>query len=55
MTNSKKLQLAIIEQGRKKSWVAKRLGISRPTLDKRIENNSFTDSEIMRLHELQLL
>jgi hypothetical protein len=47
--------LAIKEQGRKKSWIAEQLGLSRPTLDKRIDGNSFTDIEINRLQELQLL
>lgn len=55
MTNSIKLQISIKEQGRKKSWIADQLGISRPTLDKRMEGNNFTDAEINRLQELQLL
>ena len=52
---SKELQQTIIDQGRKKKWIAKQLGISRPTLDSRIRDNSFTDAEINRLKELQLV
>ena len=55
MTTAKKLQETIIEQGRKKTWVAQQLGISRPTLDARLKDNSFTSIEINRLQELQLV
>jgi len=55
MKTSDKLRLAITDQGRKKNWIAEQLGISRPTLDARLRDNSFTDAEINRLDELQLL
>jgi len=49
------LEQTIINEGRKKKWIAIQLGMSRPTLDSRIKDNSFTDSEINRLKELQLI
>ena len=55
MKIAKQLEKTIIAGGRKKKWVAQQLGISRPTLDSRIKDNSFTDIEISRLKELQLI
>lgn len=55
MKTSDKLTKTIKDQGRKKTWIAEQLGISRPTLDARIKDNSFTDMEINRLQELQLV
>ena len=55
MKISTELERTIKEQGRKKIWIAKQLGISRPTLDSRIKDNSWTDAEINRLQELQLI
>jgi len=55
MKTSDKLRLTIIDQGRKKNWIADQLGISRPTLDARLRDNSFTTIEINRLQELQLV
>jgi len=55
MKTSDKLKTTIKTQGRKKNWIATQLGISRPTLDSRMRDNSFTDAEINRLGELQLI
>lgn len=46
---------SIKAQGRKKIWVAKQLSISRPTLDRKLEDNSFTPEETTKLRELGLV
>ena len=46
---------SIKKQGRKKLWVAEQLGIARPTLDKKLKDNSFTVEETAKLKELGLV
>ena len=48
MTTAKKVSDALIEQGRKKNWLASKLGIGRPTLDKKLQDNYWTVEEIMK-------
>ena len=55
MTTSMKVKKAIESQGRKKNWLAVELGISRPTLDRRLQDNYWTAGEILRLQALGLL
>ena len=55
MTTSVKVKQAIVEQGRKKNWLAKELGMSRPHLDRRLQDNYWTAIEITRLQRLGLL
>lgn len=38
-----------------KQWLAKQLGVSRPTLNERFRDNTWTDPEISKLRELGLL
>lgn len=52
---SDKVKFALSNQGRKKTWLADQLGISRPTLDNRLKDNSFLIGEIMKLQELGIL
>lgn len=55
MLTKNKLKESIKSQGRKKSWIAEQLGISRPTLNNKLEDNSFTPEEERKLRELQLI
>ena len=55
MLTKTKLQESIKSQGRKKTWIAEQLGISRPTLDRKLNDNSFTSEEKAQLRELQLI
>lgn len=50
-----KVIFALKDQGRKKTWLAEQLGISRPTLDNRLKDNTFAIGEIMKLQELGIL
>lgn len=50
-----KLQESIKKQGRKKNWIAEQLNISRPTLDRKLNDNSFTSEEKQKLSDLQLV
>lgn len=52
MKTSQKLEKYIKERGIKKGWLADYLGMSRPTLNLRIEDNSFTVDEIEKLKKL---
>ena len=51
-TISQKVDRAILEQGRKKTWVCEKLGISMPTLNSRMLNNDWSFSEIIALKYL---
>jgi len=55
MTTSAKVKQAIIEQGRKKNWLAEQLGMSRPSLDKKLNDNFWTTNDITRLQNLGLI
>ena len=52
MKNSTKLIKYMQERGVKKGWIASYLGISRPTLRTRLDENSFTVDDIAKLKEL---
>jgi hypothetical protein len=52
MTISQKLLIFIQDRGIKKGWIADYLGISRPTLNQRITDNSWTVGEVVKLNEL---
>lgn len=55
ITNSKKVELALKEQGRNKSWLALKLGISRPSLYARIKDNSWLSEDIIKLKTIGLI
>ena len=50
ITTAKKVEFALKEQGRKKVWLAEQLQISRPTLDAKLKDNTFTIKEIIYLN-----
>ena len=50
ITIAKKVEFALKEQGRKKIWLAEKLEISRPTLDAKLKDNTFTTKEIIYLN-----
>ena len=52
LTAAKKVEFALKEQGRKKIWLAEKLGISRPTLDAKLKDNTFTINEIVILNTI---
>ena len=52
---SEKVRNALIRQGRKKNWLADQLKISRPTLDERLESNTWLIGEITILMQLGIL
>lgn len=49
LTTARKVEFYLKDQGRKKTWLSEQLGVSRPTLDKKLRDNSFSDDEIARL------
>ncbi len=57
MTFSDKVLLYIARNRKEmsKSKLADELQISRPTLDKRLQNNSFEDTDIRKLRQLGIL
>ena len=55
MTTSCKVLAAIESQGRKKTWIASILGISRPNLDKRLKDNFWNDGQIRLLKEYGII
>jgi DNA-binding NtrC family response regulator len=55
ITTSKKVEFALKEQGRNKTWLARQLSLTRPTLYDRLDSNSFTDSEILKLRAIGLI
>ena len=55
MTTSDKIIGAIEKQGRKKTWLAEQLQVSRPTLDARLNDDNWNAIEITRLKQLGLL
>jgi len=52
ITTAKKVEFALKEQGRKKIWLAEKLEISRPTLDAKLKDNTFTVNEVYILKSL---
>ena len=55
MTTSEKVKNAIEKQGRKKTWLADNLELSRPTLDNRLSNDNWQPEDITRLKSLGLI
>lgn len=55
ITISKKVELALKNQGRNKSWLAIQLGISRPSLYQRLSDNIWHDSEVRKLKTIGLI
>lgn len=55
ITTSKKVELELIEQGRSKTWLASQLGISRPVLYKRLNDNFWMPREIIKLKSIGLI
>ncbi len=55
LTTSKKVELIIKEQGRKKTWLAKELGITRQKLDSNLSDNFWTVGDIIKLKSLKLI
>lgn len=55
ITTSKKVELALKEQGRNKSWLAIQLGISRPILYQRLSDNLWQSIEINKLKSIGLI
>lgn len=52
---SEKVKNQLQTQGRNKSWLADQLGISRPTLYERLEDNCWLPSEIIKLKQLGVI
>lgn len=55
ITTSKKVELALKEQGRNKSWLAIQLDMSRPTLYQRFKDNFWSTSDIIKLQSIGLI
>lgn len=55
LKTSDRVRFALRNQGRKKTWLAEQLGISRPTLDNRLKDNSFLIGEVLKLQELGII
>ena len=52
ITTATKVIFALKNQGRKKKWLAEKLEISRPTLNARLKDNTFTINEVYMLSSL---
>lgn len=52
---NKIVEKAIKEQGRSKTWLAEALNISRPTLDRKLKNNTFKLEEVVKLKNLNVV
>lgn len=55
MKTSDKVIGAIEKQGRKKTWLAEQLRLSRPTLDARLNNDNWDADDITRLKQLGII
>ena len=55
ITTSDKVKKAIVNQGRKKTWIADKLQLSSPTLDLRLEENTWPPEDIIRLTPIGIL
>jgi len=55
LTTAKKVEFALKDQGRNKSWLANQLGFSRPVLYDRLRNNAWEPREIEKLQSLGLI
>jgi len=55
LNKGKKVELKLKDQGRNKTWLAKKLGISRPSLYQRLKDGYWTNYELYKLKELGLL
>ncbi len=49
---SQKVLASLKEQGRSKSWLYGKLGMTAPTLDKRLKSNGWKVSELIQLQDL---
>ena len=52
---SEKVKQQLHRQGRNKSWLAEKLGMSRPTLYERLDDNCWLPSEIIKLKQLGVI
>lgn len=52
MTVSEYIEQTITEQGRQKTWLAEKLGITKQVLNYKFTNNSFTAEELITLGKL---
>ena len=52
---SEKVKQQLHIQGRNKSWLAEKLGMSRPTLYERLDDNCWLPSEIIKLKQLGVI
>jgi len=55
LTTAKKVEFALKDQGRNKSWLAEQLGVSRPVLYQRLKDNAWNAHEIIKLKTIGLL
>lgn len=55
MNTSQKVEFALKDQGRSKTWLAEKLGISRPTLYQKLKDNFWSVNEIITLNRLGIL
>ncbi len=55
ITTSKKVELALTEQGRNKTWLAKQLNVSRPVLYQRLKDNFWSIEQIAILKSIGLI
>lgn len=55
MTISNKVKESIKTQGRKKNWLASQLDMSRPKLDRKLNDNYWSTIELQKLESLGLL
>jgi transcriptional regulator with PAS, ATPase and Fis domain len=55
ITTSKKVEFALKNQGRNKTWLAKELGISRPSLYQRLSDNVWQNNELIKLKSIGLI
>ena len=55
LKNSDRLILGLNRLKITKNWLSKQLNTSRPTLDRRIRDNNFTDMELDRIKSLNLI
>ena len=55
LKDSERLILGLNRLKITKDWLSRDLNISRPTLDRRIRDNNFTDMELDRIKGLKLI
>lgn len=52
---NKKVKMNLEEQGRSKTWLANKMGITRQLLHTRLNDNFWSDSDISKLKELGII